>query len=74
MLQAPLMTGRAPLPNGPSGPVDVRVVKTEPWIPQDEWQAGRAQDVELDCFVMITRKHQVNRRGLMRDGAQDVCI
>ena len=42
MLQAPLMTGGAPLQNGPSGPVDVRVVKTEPWIPQDEKQTGRA--------------------------------
>ena len=56
MLQAPLMTGGAPLQDGASDPVDVRVVKTEPWIPQDDRLAGRAEDVELDCLMMILRK------------------
>ena len=74
MLQAPLMTGGAPFQNGPSGPVDMRVVKTEPWIPLDERQAGGAQNVELDCFVMIAREQKVNRRGLMCDSAQDMSV
>lgn len=42
-----------------------------PQIPQDEWLAGR-QVVELDCFIVIARKQQVNRRGLVYDSPQDM--
>lgn len=42
-----------------------------PQIPQDEWLAGR-QVVELDCFIIIARKQQVNRRGLVYDSPQDM--
>ena len=40
MLQTPQMAGGAPFQNRCGDPVDVRVVKTEPWISQDERQAG----------------------------------
>lgn len=68
-LQAAEVARSVPFVDGSSHPVNMRIVEAEPRDPQDQWEAGLVQDVELDVLTVVPGRKRGHWRGLVHDGS-----